>query len=111
MPTTGSLVSPNSVELASLDAAQIARRLDAGHLHAEADAEIGNVAGAREGRRPDLALRAALAEAARHQYAVHAVRDRARDRSFSKISDSIHSTLTFTLLAMPPWTSASFSDL
>src|SRR5262245_47585373 len=33
------------------DAAEAARRLDAGHLHAETDAEIRYLAGAREGRR------------------------------------------------------------
>ena len=31
--------------------------------------------------------------------------------SFSKTSDSIHSSLTLTRLAMPPWYSASISDL
>src|SRR5215470_7017805 len=50
-----------------LDADEIARSLDHGHLHAEADAEIGHVALARELRRADLALGAALAETAGHQ--------------------------------------------
>src|SRR5207302_9299873 len=53
------------------DAAQIARRLDHRHLHAEADAEIRHVPLARELCRPDLAFGAALAKAAGHQNAVH----------------------------------------
>src|SRR6202035_5558892 len=58
------------------DAAQIARRLHHRHLHAEADAEIGHVPLARELRRLDLAFGAALAEAARHQDAVHMLEER-----------------------------------
>ena len=85
--------------------------LDHRHLHAEADAEIGHLALARELRREDLAFRAALAEAARHQNAVHVLQDAAPDRRFSKISLSIQSRLTRTRLAMPPWVSASVSDL
>ena len=61
-----------------LDAAQIARRLDHRHLHAEADAEIRHVALARELRRADLALGAALAEAAGHQDAVDVLEERRR---------------------------------
>src|SRR5258707_2686424 len=53
-----------------LDADEIARRLDHRHLHPKADAEIGHVALAGELRLADLALRAALAEAAGHQNAV-----------------------------------------
>src|SRR3546814_4525996 len=49
---------------------QVAGRLDHRHLHAETDAEIGNLALARELRRRDLAFGAALAEAAGHQDAV-----------------------------------------
>ena len=49
---------------ASLDAGHVPRRLDAGHLHAEADAEEGNFALAGELDAGDLALAAALAEAA-----------------------------------------------
>src|SRR3546814_5214754 len=48
----------------ALDAGEVPRDLDARHLHAEADAEIRNAALAGEGDRGDLALRAALAEAA-----------------------------------------------
>ena len=75
-PTSGSGVGPNSVELASLDADEIARRLDHRHLHAEADAEIRHVALARELRRADLAFGAALAEAAGHQDAVDMLEER-----------------------------------
>ena len=50
--------------------ARIARRLDAGHLHAKADAEIRNLAFAGEFGGQDLAFRAALAKAAGHQNAV-----------------------------------------
>src|SRR5579871_192034 len=53
-----------------LDADEIARGLDHGHLHAEADAEIRHVALACEPRSLDLALRAALPEPAGHQDAV-----------------------------------------
>ena len=70
--------APNSVEFACVDAAQVPRRLDHRHLHAEADAEIRHVALARELRRPDLALGAALAEAARHQDAVDVLEERRR---------------------------------
>src|SRR5262245_64969890 len=45
-----------------LDAAEIARRLDHGHLHAEANPEIGHLPLARELRGEDLAFGAALAE-------------------------------------------------
>ncbi len=61
-----------------LDAAQIARRLDHRHLHAEADAEIGNVALSGELRGADLSLGAALAEAAGHQNAVDVFEERRR---------------------------------
>src|SRR6185437_6954727 len=47
-------------------------RLDDGHLHAEADAEIGHPTLAGEARRFDLALGAALAKPPRHQNAVDA---------------------------------------
>ena len=77
-PTTGSGVVPNSVELASVDAAEIARRFDDRHLHAEADPEIRHLALARELRRPDLAFGAALAEAARHEDAVDVLEERRR---------------------------------
>jgi hypothetical protein len=67
-PTTGSL--SGQTRWTAFDAGQIARGFDAGHLHAEADAEIGNLALAGELRRQDLAFRTALAKAAGHQNAV-----------------------------------------
>src|SRR6202030_701379 len=60
------------------DAAQVSRRLDHRHLHAEADAEIGHVALAGELRRTDLAFGAALAEPAGHQDAVDMPQERRR---------------------------------
>src|SRR5881394_2001036 len=60
------------------DADEIARRLDHRHLHAEADAEVGHLARAREAGRQDLALRAALAEAAGDENAVHVLQIRRR---------------------------------
>ena len=60
------------------DAAEIARRLDHRHLHAEADAEIRHVALARELRRADFSFGAALAEAAGHQDAVDVLEERRR---------------------------------
>src|SRR6185312_223713 len=61
-----------------LDADEIARGFDDSHLHAEADTEIRHVALARELRRADLALGAALAEAAGHQYTVDVLEERRR---------------------------------
>src|SRR6516162_5212906 len=55
-----------------LDADEIACRLDHGHLHAKADAEVRNLARACKARRQDLALRATLTEPAGHEDAVHA---------------------------------------
>ena len=54
----------------AFDAGEIARGLDAGHLHAEADAEIRHLAFTGEAGRLDLAFRAAIAEAAGHENAV-----------------------------------------
>ena len=51
----------------------MARRLDHRHLHAKADAEIRHLPLPREARRLDLALGAALTEAAGHQDPVHAI--------------------------------------
>ena len=48
----------------------VSRELDHRHLHAETDAEIGNVILAREAGGLDLAFHAALAESARHQNGV-----------------------------------------
>jgi hypothetical protein len=55
-------------------------------------------------RRADLALGAALAEAAGHQDAVDVFEEAARVVALEDLADSIQSRLTFTLLAMPPWT-------
>ena len=77
-PTTGSRGRAELGRIGLLDAAQIARRLDHRHLHAEADAEIRHVALARELRRADFAFRAALAEAAGHQDAVDVFEERRR---------------------------------
>ena len=52
------------------DPGEVPRALDAGHLHAEADAEEGDLALAGELDRGDLALAAALAEAAGDEDAV-----------------------------------------
>ena len=65
---------------------------------------------AREPHRLDLARRAALAEAAGHQDAVHVLQPVHR-AGCSKISLSTQSSCTFTRLAMPPCASASASDL
>ena len=71
MPTTGSGVSPNSVDEALVDPGGVPRAFDAGHLHAEADAEERHVALAGEADAGDLAFRAALAEPAGHEDRVH----------------------------------------
>ena len=75
-PTSGSLRRAELGGVRLLDADEIARGLDHRHLHAEADAEIRHVALARELRRADLALGAALAEAAGHQNAVDVFEER-----------------------------------
>jgi hypothetical protein len=81
------------------------------HLHAEADAEYGNLALAGIAPRLDLALRRRAARAARLQDAVDAHQElrrvprRAEDLSRSSRAFSL------TRLAMPPWWSASMSDL
>ena len=61
------------IELAGVGVVQpadVARKLDAGRLHAQADAEIRNFLLARVADGVQHALDAALAEAARHQDAV-----------------------------------------
>jgi len=52
-------------------AADIAGVFDHRHLHAQTDAEIGDLVFPRIARRQDHAFDAAVAEAARHQHAVH----------------------------------------
>src|SRR4029078_13153398 len=54
-----------------IEAGEIAGDFDHRHLHAEADPEIGHAPLACESRRADLAFRAALAEAAWDENAVH----------------------------------------
>jgi hypothetical protein len=90
---------------------QVPRRLDHRHLHAEADPEEGHLPLAREAHGLDLAGRAALAEAAGHEDAVHAVEP--ADTSSLLLEDlAVHPVqLDRMLCAMPPWASASFSDL
>src|SRR5690606_16094397 len=56
----------------ALEAGHVARVLDDRELHAEADAEIGNLPFARVPDRRDLAVDAALAEAARDENRVRA---------------------------------------
>ena len=113
-PTTGSLEhGPNSVELApQADPGQISRRLDHRHLHAEADAEEGNLALTGEPDRRDLAFGAALAKAARHQDMPFTPSSLpAPHWADSNIWLSTQSSRTRTRCAMPPWISASASDL
>ena len=56
----------------ALEPGDVARELDDRELHAEADAEVRHAVLARVAHRLDLALDAALAEAAGHQDRVHA---------------------------------------
>jgi hypothetical protein len=108
-------VRRGGVELAGvgvLQAADVARELDAGGLHAEADAEVGNLvlAGVADG--VQHALDAALAEAAGDEDAVEALRAATRSLgSTSRPSASIQVTLELQVVASAPWTSASLSDL
>jgi hypothetical protein len=53
------------------DPGGVARAFDAGHLHAEADAEEGYLAFAGKADRRDLPFGAALARSAGHENAVH----------------------------------------
>ena len=61
-----------------LDATEVARGFDDGHLHSEANPEIRQLALARELNGPDFPFGAALAEAARYQNAVHVLEKRRR---------------------------------
>src|SRR6516162_4360008 len=60
------------------NAAKIPRRLDHGHLHAEANSEIRHATLARELRGANLSLGAALTKSARHQNAVNMFKKRYR---------------------------------
>ena len=71
--TTGSAHwRSNSVVLAPSKSEHVAGELDHGALHAQADAEERDAAFAGEADRLDLALDAAIAEAAGHEHAVDA---------------------------------------
>ena len=70
-PTTGSSALAELGRARRFEAGGVPRRFDAGHLHAEADAEEGDVALAGEMDAGDLALAAALAEAAGDEDGVH----------------------------------------
>src|SRR5258705_3928097 len=61
-----------------LDAAEVARRFDDGHLHSEAHPEIRQLQLGRPLNRADFPFRAALAEAARGQNAVSLLAERRR---------------------------------
>ena len=56
----------NSVLCAAVEAGEIARRLDDRDLHAEADAEVGNLVFTGKAYGGDFALDAAVTEAAGH---------------------------------------------
>src|SRR5262252_2662608 len=68
-----------------LDATEVARRFDDGHLHSEADSEIRHLALARELDGPDFPFGAALAEPARDQNAVHVLEKRRRILAFEHL--------------------------
>ena len=110
-PTTGSSVGPNSVELASGRPASERQASITAICMPKQMPKYGTLRSRANFGGEDLALRAARAEAARHQNAMHVFEMRRRDRPLSKISLSIQSSLTRTRLAMPPWVSASISDL
>src|SRR6202171_4637563 len=60
----------------SLQCQHIARKFDDGELHPQTNAEVGNAILARKAYRLDLALDAAVAEAARNQDGVHVLQRR-----------------------------------
>jgi hypothetical protein len=100
------------VELGAVGAFEpgdVAGVLDHRHLHAETDPEIGHplLAGVAHGG--DLALDAALAEAAGHQHRVHAARQSVPSRSIS--SESMYWISTRVPVCTPAWASASDRDL
>jgi hypothetical protein len=84
--------------------------LDHRELHAQADAEEGHLVLARVADRLDLALDAALAEAAGHEHRV-AASSAARVAVAARASESMYSSSTRQSLASPPCTRASWSDL
>ena len=110
-PTTGWLVGPNSVELASVTPASERAASITAICMPKADAQIGRLALARELRRQNLALRAARAKSSGHQGCRGPAPDAERGLRSRRPQLSIHSSRTRTRLAMPPWVSASLSDL
>ena len=95
----------------ALQAGDVARELADGDVHAEADAEVGDLLLARDLRGVDLALPAAPAEAARDQDR----RRRPRRRSAacpgsSSCSESIQSISTRLSCSEAAWRSDSDTD-
>src|SRR5208283_4075626 len=76
---------PEFRRVRAFDAGERARRLDHGHLHAEANAEVGHLALPREARRLDLALGPALSEAAGNENAVNVLELRGRVGAFENL--------------------------
>ena len=102
----------NSARVRASELAHVARELDDRELHAEADAEERHAVLARVADRVDLALDAAIAEAAGHEDRVDVREELLPSLSRSSRSSlSMYSSSTRTSFARPPWTSASCSDL
>ena len=95
----------------ALEAADVARELDHRQLHAEADAEERDAVLARVADRGDLALDAAVAEAAGHEDRVEAAEQRRRAAALDLLRVDVLELRRATSFARPPWTSASCSDL
>ena len=97
-----------------LQSGNVARKLDASGLHAQTDAEIGNLLFARIADGRQHAFDAALAEAAGHQDAVEAFELRfvcSSPSVFPVLRLRPKFTFSFRLCARAPWTRASFRDL
>ena len=84
----------------------VARKLDDGDLHTEADAEIGTPFLARVLRGEDHALDAAVAEAAGHQHA-RAAAENGGDILRRQRFESTHWIVTCASQAVPAWKSDS----
>ena len=113
-PTTGSLGLAELAAARAFQAGRVPRRLDAGHLHAEADAEEGHVAArGRSGREAILPSLPRSPKPPGTRMRVHRLehRRRPRPRDARTIRRRASVMLTLTRLARPPWTSASVSDL
>ena len=100
----------NSVELASLGADDVARELDDRALEPEAQAEVRDpvLAGVVGGE--DLALDAAMAEAARDEDRRPTPSSRSCRFSWVSASESTQRTLASTSCAQAAWRSASVTD-